>query len=500
MAPDIEQNLRQLYEFGRFRLDPGERLLLGDGEVLPLTPKAFDLLLALVEQAGHLMEKEVLLKAVWPDSFVEENNLADNISRLRKTLGEGENGQKFIETIPKRGYRFVAEVRQQRTGATATTVEETLPPEANPETILRARAVNSAPARSKRLTILRVVAFSVPLMIGLGIWLYVRIERDFEIKQLEFKGNFYATNDGQLGGKWTEGEIRKGIDYYNRALALDPNNASAYQGLALAWNFLSDVYVSPREAMPRAKAAAVNALQRNETSGPAHVSLGLVKMQYDWDWAGAEQEFKRAMELRAQPNVGPQLYAWYLMAIGRNDEARVSMLRAVEADPVDDFSIWTLGLSFYFARQHDQAVEQYRRAIGVEPQSYWSHMLLGWAYEQQGNFGQAIAELNQANRLTDNPQVVASLAHTFALSGQKTEAQRILAELQTDTRRYVSPYDIATVYAGLGDKEEALTWLEKAYEDRSGWLAWWIKVDPKFDILHPDPRFRDLLRRVGHTV
>jgi tetratricopeptide (TPR) repeat protein len=282
---------------------------------------------------------------------------------------------------------------------------------------------------------------------------------------------------------------------------LDPNNASAYHGLAAAWNFLSDLYMSPRKAMPKAKAAALHALQRGGSSGSSHVALGLVKMQYDWDWTGAEEEFKRAMSQGTEADVARPLYAWYLMALGRVEEAQISMQRVVDEQPLDDFSIWTLGLSYYLGRKPDQGVEQFRRAIAVEPRSYWSHMLLGWTYEQQGKYSDAIAELNKAIRITDNPQVAASLAHAYALSGQRAEAHRALTELLDEAnRRYVSPYDIATVYAGLGNTEEAFNWLEKAYEDRSGWLAWWLRVDPKFDRLRADPRFVDLLRRVGHNV
>jgi tetratricopeptide (TPR) repeat protein len=159
-----------------------------------------------------------------------------------------------------------------------------------------------------------------------------------------------------------------------------------------------------------------------------------------------------------------------------------------------------LGLSHYFARQYEQAIEQSRRAIGVDSTSYWSHMLLGWAHEQKGGFSAAIDDLSQASRLCDNPQVIASLGHAYAASGSRAEAQKVIAALRVSSnRRYVSPYDVAGIYAGLGDKEQALVWLEKAYEDRSGWLALWVKVDPKFDALRTEPRFRNLLHRIGHA-
>ncbi len=345
----------------------------------------------------------------------------------------------------------------------------------------------------RREVVLGASAFLVLVLVGVGSWLYFRLEQNLKIQQLEFKGNFYV-------GRWTENEIRQGIEYYNRAVALNPKSASAYEGLATGWSFLSDLHISPRDAMPKAAAATLKALQLDEASASAHISLGIIKLQYEWDWVGAEQEFKRAIALAPEYNTAHQLYGWYLIAMGRFAEAQAEMKRALESDPQNDFGLWGLGDSLYFARQYEQAIEQYRRAIGVEPKLYWSHLMLGWAYEQQGKFTEAITELNQASRLNDSPQVLASLGHVCAVSNQSAEAQAVIAQLEeTAKRKYVSPYDVATIYAGLGEKEQSLTWLEKAYKDRSGWLGLWVKVDPKFDSLRQDARFRDLLRRIGHA-
>ncbi len=479
----MEKKLKGLYEFGDFRLDAEERLLLRVGEVVPLPPKAFDLLLALVEQPGHLLEKEVLLKRVWPDTFVEENNLADNISRLRKTLGEGEHGLKFIETVPRRGYRFVAEVKEASEADAANSAELTAVP-------LSERNALRLPLRQRPEILLIAFGFLGLVLFSLGLYLRFKPAPRAEVEQLEFKGNFFV-------GRWTEDEIRQGIEYYNQAIALNPNSASAYEGLASAWNFLTDLHVSPREAMPKAKAAVVNALQRDEKSAAAHVTMGVVKMQYEWDGAGAEQEFQRALALEPEYAPAHQLYGWYLIAQGRFPEAQAEMKQALGTDPLNDFGLWGLGDSFYFARQYDQAIEQYRRAVSVAPKMYWSRLMLGCAYVQQNKFSEALIELQQARRLNDSPQPLAALGHAYAAAGQRAEAQTVLAELQTlAQRKYVSPYDVATIYAGLGDKEQAFAYLEKAYADRCGWLAWWLKVDPKFDSLRPDERFTALLRRV----
>ncbi len=476
----MEKKLKGLYEFADFRLDAEERLLLRAGEVVPLTPKAFDVLLTLIEQPGHLLEKDVLLKTVWPDSFVEENNLADNISRLRKTLGEGENGLKFIETVPRRGYRFVAEVKEASEADAANSAELTAVP-------LSERNVLRLPLRQRPEILLIAFGFLGLVLLSLGLYLRFKPAPRPEVEQLEFKGNFYIS-------RWTEAEIRKGIEYYQRAIALNPRSASAYDGLAAGWIFLSDMHLSPREAMPKAQEASVRALQLDEGF---HVTLGVIKTQYEWDWTGAEQAFKRALALAPDHQPAHQLYGWYLIAQGRLSEAQAEMKRAVEVDPQSEYNLWQLGLAFYFARQYEPAIEQYRRALGVEPKSYWPHLLLGWAYGQQGKFAEAIAELQQARQLNDIPQALAALGHAYALAGQRAEAQQVLAELQTlAQRKYVSPYDVATIYAALGDKEQAFAWLEKAYADRCGWLAWWLKVDPKFDSLRADERFTALLGRV----
>jgi len=223
-------------------------------------------------------------------------------------------------------------------------------------------------------------------------------------------------------------------------------------------------------------------------------------VQYDWDFAGADREFARAIELEPDETSARVMRGWLRMAEGRLTDAQADMQRAVDEDPSSELYLWSLGLSFYFARQYDAAIEQYRRAIAVEPRSYWAHLSLGWAYERQGRVADAIEALEQARRLIDTPQVVAALVHAQAAAGRRAEAQATMTSLlEYSKRKYVSPYDLATASAGLGDRTDTLAWLEKAYEERSGWLALWLKIDPTFDSVRDDDRFRDLLTRVGHT-
>jgi tetratricopeptide (TPR) repeat protein len=432
--------------------------------------------------AAILKDEPPLLAEHAPETPPELHHIVSRA--LRKDRGERyQTASDLLADLKglQRGLEFASEEKKRSGRAKAEGEEKFIVPPAGGIT------------NRRRQVVLGAFAFLLIALVGVGLWLSFRPEKSAELTQLEFKGNFYL-------GMWTEDEIKKGIEYYNQAIALDPSSISAYEGLARGWNLLSDLHLSPREAMPKAKAAALNALQRDETSAHAHVSLGLIKMQYEWDWAGAEREFKRAIALDPENNSAHQLYGWYLIAAGRFDEAQAEMKRALGSDLLNAFGLWGLGDSFYFTRQYEQAIEQYRRAIGVEPKLYWSHLMLGCAYEQQGKSPEAIAELNRALRLNDSPQVLASLGHAYAKSGQRDETQKVIADLQEiGKRRYVSPYDLATIYAGLGEKERTLAWLERAYEDRSGWLALWLKVDPKFDLLRSDPRFRDLLRRIGQA-
>lgn len=479
--------IKHLYEFGPFRFDLTERVLFRDDQPLNLTPKATDLLLALVERRGRLVEKEELIGIVWPETTVEESNLTHHISVLRKTLGENENGQKFIETIPRRGYRFVGEVKEingvivQSEIAAIPHLVETL--RATPDT---------QPQTNRRI---RVVAFvglaTLFVFLGIGSWQYARLKKTTQVEQIEFKGDFYHT-------RFTEGHSRKAIDQWMQAIALEPDSASAYAGLSETWMFLSDAFISPREAMPQAQAAAVKALRLDPNLAEAHIAMGWVKLRYEWNWAAAEQEYRQAIALDPKEDAARLLHAFSLNAQGRFDEAQGEMQRASESHPLDQANLWGLGLSFHLAGQYEPAIEQFRRAIGVEPMSPWAHLPLGWAYEQQGKFAEAIAEFRLASQINDSSQVLGALGHVYAVSGQRDEAQKITAELQDAAKRkYVSPYDIAIIYAGLGDKEQALIWLEKAYEDRSGTLAFFLNVDPRFNGLRSDSRFLNLLRRIG---
>ena len=493
-------------QFGVFEFEPTSGELRKYGNRIRLQGQPLQLLLILLNRAGQIITREELKQALWQGStFVDfEQGLNAAMNRLRQALGDSADRPRYIETVPRRGYRFIAPLQ--------VIIPET-PPATVPEPAISADdqtapgIVADGPARRWKPVLVGAVALVISVVV-LGAALVTGwMERARQLAELELQGSIYV-------GKWTAAEVRQGIEYYTKAVALKPTSATAHAGLAQGWTLLADLHSPPHEVMPKAKAAALTAVRLDDTLPEAHVMLGLVKMQYDWDWEGAEREFRRAIEVRPERNgllnpssaidssdgASHRLYGWLLTALGRFEEAYAAFQRPLQTNPARDFNLMELGLSYYFGHRFPDAIEQGRRAVALDPTSYWSHMMLGWAYEQQGRFSAAIDELKEARRLNDVPQVVASLGYAYAASGRTADARAILAELhELSKRRYVSPYDVAMVYAGLGDKENVLIWLEKAYDDRSGWLALWGKVDPKFNLVRTDPHFQDLLRRMGLT-
>jgi serine/threonine-protein kinase len=315
-----------------------------------------------------------------------------------------------------------------------------------------------------------------------------------EAYQLYLRGRFYWNKRTQEG-------MQKSLEYFQQAIERDPSFALAYSGLADAYDLLgaSDATgdMSPNEAMPKAKAAALKALEIDDTLAEPHVSLAHVKYYYDRDWAVAEREYKRAIELNPNYPIAHSWYAVYLMSAGRFDEALAQIRRAQELDPLSLPTNMALGWVLLNARQYDQGVEQLRKTLEMDPNFILAHHRLGLIYEQQGKYDEAIAEFRQVLNLSaGKPLGIASLAHAYALSGKRAEAQKALAELQEMSKqRYVSPASIAIIFAALGDKDQAFAWLEKAAKARDVMLAR-LKVDPRFDSLRSDPRFADLMRRV----
>ena len=314
-----------------------------------------------------------------------------------------------------------------------------------------------------------------------------------EAYELYLKGNYFL-------GKGTESDSRRSIDYFQRAIAKDANYAQAYAGIAHAYESLGGVlgFMSPREAAPQAKAAAMKALEIDDNLDDAHFVLATLKLGYDWDWSGAERELKRAIEINPNNAGAHSEYGSYLEALGRFDEAVAERERCRQLEPILPISIADVGYPLYYAGRYDEALVHYQKALEIDPNFSWGHLWIGQVYVQQGLYDKAFIEIRKAVELSGgNVRHIATLGHAYAVAGKRDEALKILDELQRPAaQKYVSPFFVALIYAGLGEKDQAFAWLEKAYQERHPYMIL-IKVEPVFQSLHSDPRFADLTRRIG---
>lgn len=613
---------RHSYEFGPFRLDVGGRLLFRGSEHVPLPPKAVDILVLLVENAGNVVEKDDLLKQVWQGTFVEEGSLARAISVLRKALGDGEDGQEFIATIPRRGYRFAVPLKVVDAGppkpgpsgyrkrfifwgivgsagamaiVLATVNAGTLLYHLRPKTVIgspiRSLAVLPLENLSRdpdqeyfaegmteeltteiaQITALKVishtsvvqykgtkkslpqigqelgvdgvvegavrrsgnrVAITVQLIQALSdrhLWAksYDRDLRDVLDLQREVTHAIVdeiqakltvpeqihlassQTIDSQahedyLRGHFSleRGALRKSIAYFQQAIQEDANYALAYAGLANAYISMGQPWgegdMRPKEVLPQAKAAARKALEIDDSVGDAHLALARITQLYDWDWPAVEREYRRALELNQNNAMAHGEFGEYLQEMGRNKEALAELRRAVALDPLNDYPVQEVGTVFYTARQYDEALQEFQKALRLEPDRIDTHVGFGWVYEQQGKYLDSISELEKAVNLSNRDDVpLASLGQVLGEAGRKEEAKKILEKLRSRSqRRYISPCLLALVQIGLGERDQAFASLEQAYTERDQWLLY-LKVDPHMDDLRSDPRFKDLVRRVG---
>jgi eukaryotic-like serine/threonine-protein kinase len=313
-----------------------------------------------------------------------------------------------------------------------------------------------------------------------------------EAYQFYLKGKYYTN-------KFTKDGFAKGIDYFNQAIAIDPNYGLAYNGLA--YNYINQVdwFIRPNEAGPKARDAANKALAINDADADAHVSRAIVAHWYEWDWAVAEREFKRAIELNPNDSEAHGYYSWFLAPMGRKDEAVAEAKRSQQLDPFSSLANFIVGSALVFTRQWDPAIEQLRSAKELDPTFWFAPCFLGRAYEHKGRMPESIAEFQRALELErDNPEIWSGLGHAYALSGKKAEAQKVLVHLKgLSAHSYVAPFDFAVIYAGLGEQDQAIAWLNRAYVDRSYYMAVYLTTDARLDSLRSDPRFADLLRRVG---
>ncbi len=616
----MDRQVNYLYEFGPFRLDPKEHTLLRDGRPIPLRPKVFDLLLVLIENRGHLVDKEQLMSVVWQEQFVEEGNINKNVSMLRRALGEGDNGRQFIETVPKRGYRFIGDVRKVKTdeapaaqnipARTQAFNRRWIPVLIIPALLIAAVAyffierrvartpiitsivvlplqnLSGDPAQEyfadgmtdaligdlAQLGALRVIsrtsamhykgtnkslpeiarelkvdavvegtvqrsgdrvhvraqlihapsdshlwtaeydrdlrdAFDLQSEVARAIASEVRIKITPAEQRLLVSKRVIAREaiDNYLQGRYflnsrTEQNMRKAIEFFQSAIQADPNYAQAYAGLADCYNQLGTVMIGvmpPSEARKTAEAAAKKALEIDNDVAEAHATLGYVNY-FNWNWTTAEEEFKRSIDLNPNYASAHSQYAYYLVALGRFDEAVAETNRAQELDPLSLSISAGRGFILENARRYEESIDQLRRVIAIDPNYYQAHWFLGLTYVANNQLPEAINEAEKAVEVSGRaPAALGVLGFAYGMAGKEREARRVLNELfELQKRRYVPPMAFIYLYIGLGDKDQAFAWLEKSYDERSNHLAF-FKVSPTVDRLRSDPRFAQLLQRIG---
>ena len=288
-------------------------------------------------------------------------------------------------------------------------------------------------------------------------------------------------------------------EYFNQAIKLDPDFALAYTKIANGY-FFKGLFgdIPPREAFLKMKQAALKALEKDDTLGEAHSYLALAWLHYDLDWAKAEKEFKRALELNPSLAYTHHLYAHYLMAMDRMEESMAEIKLASELDPFSSDMNLCFGWHCLSTADYDEAIGLARKGVQMDPNNAWAQVILGWAYEQKSMIKEAIVEFQNAlNHWKDGSLPLGALGHAYGIAGKKKEAQEILEKLLEKSKQiYVPAYDIAAVYVGLGEKDQVFEWLSKAFEERSGFLIY-IKCDRRFDGLRSDPRYEALLKRIG---
>ncbi len=590
----MNQSIRFCYEFGLFRLDTAKRCLLRESQTIPIAPKIFETLLALVEHHGEVLSKEDLMCRLWPNSFVEEGNLTYNISTLRKLLGERAPDHNYIVTIPGRGYMFVAEVnrvsiQQSKCLSKSYTNVTSLPLEKSsnksPIDSLAILPFSSEGAgvnseyllygitdciinNLSQLPQLRVLAYNTVSRYR-GVEVNAQeIGRELNIcavlmgkiqqmgQRLIIRTELVAVNDGrQLWGaqynrqmsdifeveaeisceiskalrlkltgeerqplskhypenteayhlclkgryywsKYTKEGLTKAIKYYTQAIEIDPNYALAFAGISSSYYRLSNLYLSPQEAMPKAKVAALKAVELDDTLAESHTALGLVMELYDWNQEGAEREFLCAIECNPSLAIAHHFYGLCLSRMSKFNEAKAAFQRALNLDPLSLQINVSLGATLYMMGQYEQSIEQLTHVLEMNSFYYPACVCLGMAYQSMGNMEQAITEYENACSMDDSLTTLGHLGQSLAIVGKRNEALKICAKLQKQQKRlYVSPYYVALIYAGLGDNDKAFAWLEKTYNERNEIITW-LGVNPEVNSLRSDPRFNDLLNRI----
>lgn len=587
---------KHIYEFGAYQLDVEEKVLARDGQPVALPPKDLETLVVLVEKAGHIVSKEELLEKVWPGIFIEENNLARRVFNLRQLLGAGLDGAQYIETVPKRGYRFVGSVREQAngTGASATGTLTPEVPQPAPQmkrrkfpwawalaavALIAAGLVFQHFLRARNASAQRVMLAVLPFEnlsgdanedyfadglteemiaqlgqvqpsklgviartsivrykhtkesiaqigreLGVGyvmegsvrraggrvrvtaqliqasqqthVWAesYERplddvltIQREIAQKvtgslsiellpggttEAKTPLNLESYDKYLLGlhelGQGTRESVMKSVQYFQEAIEKDPKDARLYSALSQAYDAATTYYSSPAEVMPRAKEAALKAVELDPNLASGHVELGYAHLFYDWDWPSAEKEFRRALEINPSLPDAQLGYADYLATLGRFDEALSRVQQAYVDDPLAiesrNEALWI----YYFSGRMLETADQCRKTIELEPTAGVPYAVLALVYAQMGKRAETLQAADDAIRVANTPSGLATTASALAQVGEKGKATEVLKQaLEKAKSRYICRFIVARAYVELGDNEKAIESLQMAFLQRS---------------------------------
>lgn len=440
--------------FGTFEVDLQERELRNRGIRLRLQHKPFQILELLLERRGALVTRTELARHLWPNLHVSfDHGLNTAVNTLRETLGDCTRSPRFIETRSGLGYRFVAPVEE---------IWDSLPGR-NPGS-----GQNDAAREAKHYT------------------------PSFEAYQDYLRGKFFYS-------RMNEADLRKSVACFGSAIEQDSQYALAHSGLADVYSLFARMGMLPAgDACRRARDFATTAIQMDDRLPEAHASLADVKKLFDWDYAGAEAGYIRALELDQNYADGHRRYAALLAATGRSAQALKEIRRAMELDPLSLSTNVELAWNYYVSRDFDAAMRQSWKTLVLEPTFSPAQNTLGLAYEQLNMYEEAITELQNACVCSDrHPAAIAALGHANAAAGRHNEAAEAVGELdQLSQSRYVSPYWRSIACLGLGQIDAALAWVETACEEHDVWLVW-LKVEPRFDPLRSQSRFTRALAELG---
>ena len=631
MPPAVDPTIPPI-RFGVFELDVRAGQLRKRGSRLPIQGLPLEVLAVLLRHRGEVVTREELRKELWPaDTFVDfDHSLHNAIARLRDALGDSPTAPRFIETLPRKGYRFIGPADAD--GAVAIGGEDS-------RTDGRAAAPADAPRARPRLQLALGAAVAV---LGLAAAAYVggsrhaprppirslavlplenltgsgdqeyfvdgmtdelitdlakvgslrvisrasimpyktvrkpvaEIARELDVdavvagtvsrsgshvritaQLIDARGDRHLwaeSYDREVGDavalqnqiaqaiadeiparltpvervqlaaarsvnpeaydlylrgryfwvKRDRASFDKAMDYFRRAIDLDPAYAAPYSGLADCYILFGSSFDvggrAPNEVQPQARAAAMKALELDPSLADAHSSLAYVKLNYDWDWRGAEAEFRRSLALNPGYSNAHHWYAHLLLSSGRLDEALAESRRALALDPLSPIINVHLAWHYLYTREYDAALEQLAKTLELDPDYALARWYRGRVYEEKKMYPEALREMARARKLLpDNTGVESGVGHVYAVSGSARQAEEVLAELKRAlAQRYVNAYEVALVYVGLGRHDQAFEWLDKAFRERSDQMIY-LTVDPRLDPVRSDPRFVDLVRRVG---